>query len=100
MRELHERAAGSNFRLWDGLPDGLISIDSCVKAGSAERNWLTNRARKNFGTGPYRIGRASPATRRPPRRPSGSAGGAACHGGGAYWAPRNPPVSSAGGTIQ
>ena len=43
---------------------------------------------------------ASRATRRPPRRPSGSAGGVACRGGGAYWPARNPPVSSAGGTIQ
>src|SRR6476469_7945549 len=52
MCELHERAVRPNFRLWDGLPDGRISIHGCAGTGLAERNWLTNRARKNFATGP------------------------------------------------
>ena len=50
--ELHEKAAWPNFWLQTGLPDGRISIHSCVDSGSEERNFLTNRAQKNFATGP------------------------------------------------
>jgi hypothetical protein len=32
---------------------GRISTSGRVDAGSAERNSLTNRARKNFATGPF-----------------------------------------------
>ena len=39
-----------------GVPDGCISICSWAKAGSTERKFLTNRARKNFATGPVRRG--------------------------------------------
>ena len=55
MCELHERAARPNFRLWDGLPDSRISIHSCVKTGSAERDFPANRAQKNFATGPSNV---------------------------------------------
>src|SRR4051812_23366258 len=34
------------------IPDGQISIHSCVETGSSERSSLTNRSRKNFATGP------------------------------------------------
>ena len=52
--QLRERAAWPKFWLWTGLPDGQISILSCVETGSAERNSALNRARKNFATGPSR----------------------------------------------
>src|SRR4051812_46914858 len=54
----HERAACLNFRLWIGVPDADIFIHSCTDTSSAERNPLTNRARKSFGIGPI----TSPST--------------------------------------
>src|SRR3954447_446466 len=39
-----------------GILDGRISIHSWVYTGSGGRNFLTNRARKNFATGPSRLG--------------------------------------------
>src|SRR3954454_4591929 len=50
MCELREKAVWPNFWLWIWLPDARISNHSCVNAGSAERNSITNRARKNFAT--------------------------------------------------
>ena len=37
-----------------GFLDGCISIISCTNAGTAERNFLTSCARKNFATGPQK----------------------------------------------
>src|SRR3954470_10107565 len=50
--ERREKAGRPNFWLWIRLPDAHISIHSCANTGSAERNSLKYRARKNFTTGP------------------------------------------------
>jgi hypothetical protein len=50
--ELGERAARPNFWLWIEVSDDRISTYGRIDGGSAERNSLTNRARKNFATGP------------------------------------------------
>src|SRR4051794_39384087 len=47
------KAGRLNFWLWIGLSDARISIHNCANTGSAERNSLKNRARKNFATGPF-----------------------------------------------
>ena len=52
MWELREKAIRPNFWLWIGISHTRISAHSWVYTGSAERNSFTNRARKNFGTGP------------------------------------------------
>src|SRR3954471_18531938 len=50
--ELRQKTACPNFWLWTRIPDALISIFSWVGTGLTERNSVTNRARKNFATGP------------------------------------------------
>ena len=50
--ELRERAVWANCWLWIEPLDAHISIYSWVDAGSAKRNSGTDRARKNFATGP------------------------------------------------
>lgn len=50
--ELREKAVWPNFWSWIGASDACVSTVSCVYIGSAERNSATNRARKNFATGP------------------------------------------------
>src|SRR3954447_8294516 len=52
--ELCAKAIRPNFWLLAGISDGRISTCDCANAGSAERNSLPNRARKNFATGPRR----------------------------------------------
>jgi hypothetical protein len=54
--ELPAKAIRPNFWLLAGISDGLISTCDCANAGSAERNSLPNRARKNFATGPMEPG--------------------------------------------
>ena len=46
--ELREKAAWPNFWLWFGLSDDRISTSGRVNEGSAERNFLTNRAQKTL----------------------------------------------------
>ena len=41
--------------MWVRFSAGEFSISGCVDAGSAARNSLTNRARKNFATGARNI---------------------------------------------
>jgi hypothetical protein len=57
--ELRERVGGPNYWLQARVLDGRISIYGCVNTGLAERNSLTNRARKNFATGPEIVALAS-----------------------------------------
>jgi hypothetical protein len=50
--ELPEKAIWPNFWLWTGLPDGRVSTHGWADVGSAGRNPLVNRPRKNFATSP------------------------------------------------
>src|SRR3954471_661550 len=56
--ELRQKTACPNFWLWTRIPDALISIFSWVGTGLTERNSVTNRARKNFATGPPQLANA------------------------------------------